>query len=138
MLLAHAGTLEYPVFTHYTDYAELIRKAPLLAERAPLCRGMPNRDLYASIQALLAGTTPVGFTALPPAHAQIKAGALRALALTGTERWHDLPDVPTMLELGYPGFVSETFQGFLAPAGTPPEIVARLAAEGLAVVSAVG
>jgi len=95
---------------------------------------VPHNSAGLAVQALLAGTTPVGFTALPPAHAQIKAGALRALALTGTERWHDLPEVPTMLELGYPGFVSETFQGFLAPAGTPPEIVARLAAEARAVL----
>ena len=64
--------------------------------------------------------------ALPPAHSLIKAGTLRALALTGEQRWHDLPDVPTMIELGYEGFVSETFQGLLAPAGTPQPIVDRL------------
>ena len=54
-------------------------------------------------------------------------GTLRALAVTGPQRWFDMPDVPTMLELGYAGFVSDTFHGMLAPAGTPAEIVDRLA-----------
>jgi tripartite-type tricarboxylate transporter receptor subunit TctC len=80
-----------------------------------------------AVQAVLSGTTPIGVAALPPAHPQIKSGTLRALALTGEKRWHDLPDVPTMLELGYEGFVSETFQGLLAPTGTPQAILDRLA-----------
>ena len=63
-----------------------------------------------------------------------RPGTLRALALTGEARWPDLPDVPTMLELGWPGFVSETFQGFLAPAGTPAPIILRLAREAAAVL----
>ncbi len=82
-----------------------------------------------AIQSLLSGTTPVGVTALPAAHVHIKSGALRGLALTGETRWPDLPEVPTMLELGYPDFVLETFQGFFAPAGTPPAVVDRLARE---------
>src|SRR5262249_60428509 len=56
-----------------------------------------------------------------------KSGALRALAVTGQERWFDMPDVPTMLELGYKDFVVDTFHCMLAPTGTPDEIVARLA-----------
>jgi tripartite-type tricarboxylate transporter receptor subunit TctC len=88
---------------------------------------IPHNSAALAIQSLLGGTTPVGVTALPPAHPQIKSGALRALALTGEARWPDLPDVPTMLELGYPGFVSETFQGLFAPAGTPAPIIERLA-----------
>ena len=46
--------------------------------------------------------------------------------MTSDKRWHDLPDVPTMLELGYADFVSETYTALLAPAKTPPEIVATL------------
>ncbi len=95
---------------------------------------IPHNSAALAVQSLLSGTTAVGVTALPPAHAQIKAGTLRALALTGEARWHDLPEVPTMLELGWPGFVSETFQGFLAPAGTPGPIVERLAQEAAAVL----
>lgn len=87
-----------------------------------------------AIQSILAGTTEIASTALPPAHAHVQAGALTPLGLTGAERWHDLPDVPTMVELGFEGFVSETFQAFLAPAGTPPEIVERLSTEMLAIL----
>ena len=64
-----------------------------------------------AIQAILSGTTQVAFAALPPAHPHIESGALKALAVTGTHRWFDLPDVPTMIELGYKDFVSDTFPG---------------------------
>jgi len=79
-----------------------------------------------AIQALLGGVTQLAVAALPPAHPHIASGALRALAVTGTHRWFDLPDVPTMVELGYTDFVSDTFQGFLAPAKTPAAIVELL------------
>ncbi|WP_431269962.1 Bug family tripartite tricarboxylate transporter substrate binding protein [Dankookia sp. P2] len=95
---------------------------------------IPHNSAALAVQSLLSGTTSVGVTALPPAHAQIKAGTLRALALTGEARWPDLPEVPTMLELGWAGFVSETFQGFLAPAGTPLAIIDRLARDAAAVL----
>jgi tripartite-type tricarboxylate transporter receptor subunit TctC len=88
-----------------------------------------------AVQAVLAGTTPIGVAALPPAHALIKAGTLRALAITGGQRWHDLPDLPTMVELGYDGFVSETFQGLLAPAGTPQSILDRCAQVAIALLN---
>jgi tripartite-type tricarboxylate transporter receptor subunit TctC len=82
-----------------------------------------------AIQALLSGTTQVAFAALPPAHPHIETGALTALAVTGTQRWFDLPDVPTMVELGYKDFISDTFQGFLAPANTPTAIIELLSAK---------
>ena len=87
----------------------------------------PYNGAGPAIQALLANTTPVGITALPPAHPHIKSGALRALAITGEKRWFDLPDVPTTEEAGYKGLVSETFQGMFAPAGTPAPIIQRVA-----------
>jgi tripartite-type tricarboxylate transporter receptor subunit TctC len=80
-----------------------------------------------AVQAVLGGTTPIACVALPPARPLIAANSLRALAVTGEKRWFDLPDVPTMVELGYPDFVADTFQAFLAPAKTPPDIVALLA-----------
>jgi tripartite-type tricarboxylate transporter receptor subunit TctC len=86
------------------------------------------------VQALLAGTVEIGATALASSHAQIKAGNLRALALTGPERWFDLPEVPTMRELGHTDFVTETFLSLFAPAGTPAAIVERLARETTAVM----
>ena len=85
-----------------------------------------------AIQAILAGTVPLMCASLPGAHPGIKAGTLRALAVTGDKRWFDMPDVPTMLELGYKDFVSDTFHSMLAPAGAPPEIVDRLAGASLA------
>jgi len=60
-----------------------------------------------AIQAVLAGTTQIAFAALPPAHPHIESGALKALAVTGEQRWFDLPNVPTMIELGYKDFVSD-------------------------------
>jgi tripartite-type tricarboxylate transporter receptor subunit TctC len=80
-----------------------------------------------AVQAVLGGTVPVGCASLPGAHPSIKSGALRALAVTGSERWFDMPEVPTMVELGYKDFVVDTFHCMLAPAGTPDEIVSRLA-----------
>jgi len=87
-----------------------------------------------AIQAILSGTTQVAFAALPPAHPHIESGALTALAVTGEHRWFDLPDVPTMVELGYKDFVSDTFQGFLAPANTPAAIVEQLTAKSLGIL----
>ena len=80
-----------------------------------------------AMQSILAGTVPLMCASLPGAHPSILNGTLTALAVTGPQRWYDMPDVPTMLELGYPGFVVDTFHGMLAPACTPPEIVNRLA-----------
>ncbi len=88
-----------------------------------------------AIQAIMGSTTPICCVSLPPARALVAAGSLRGLAVTGTARWPDLPDVPTMVELGYPGFVTDTFQGFLAPAGTPPPIVAALTGAALAILN---
>ncbi|MCA6110386.1 Bug family tripartite tricarboxylate transporter substrate binding protein [Bradyrhizobium cenepequi] len=87
-----------------------------------------------AIQAILAGTTQVAFAALPPAHPHIKSGALKALAVTGARRWFDLPDVPTMVELGYKDFISDTFQGFLAPAKTPAAIIELLSAKSIGIL----
>ena len=80
-----------------------------------------------AVQAVLSGYVPLGCASLPGAHPHIKSGAIRALAVTGPQRWFDMPDVPTMIELGYADFVVDTFHCMLAPAGTPAEIVDRLA-----------
>jgi tripartite-type tricarboxylate transporter receptor subunit TctC len=80
-----------------------------------------------AMQSILAGTVPVACAALPGAHASIMGGKLRALAVTGPQRWYDMPEVPTMIELGYKDFIVDTFHMMLAPAGTPKEIVDRLA-----------
>ena len=79
-----------------------------------------------AIQAILSGTTQICCAALPPAHPHIESGAIKALAVTGARRWVDLPNVPTMVELGYKDFIAETFQAFMAPVKTPPDIVEML------------
>jgi tripartite-type tricarboxylate transporter receptor subunit TctC len=77
-------------------------------------------------QALLGGQVDMVSSALPGAHPHIIAGTLTGLAVTGEKRWFDLPNVPTMVEAGYPGFVLDTYTLVLLPTQTPAEIVERL------------
>jgi tripartite-type tricarboxylate transporter receptor subunit TctC len=79
-----------------------------------------------ALKAAIAGTVQLSSGVLAPAHPHIKAGTIRGLAVTGTSRWHDLPDIPTMIEAGYKDFVFETYTALMAPAKTPPEIVRQL------------
>jgi len=79
-----------------------------------------------ALKALLSGTVQLSSGVLAPAHPHIKAGTVKGLAVTGTKRWYDLPDIPTMLEAGYNDFVFETYTAMMAPAKVPPEIVSRL------------
>jgi len=92
---------------------------------------VPFSGAAPAIQALLAGTTQMAVTALPAALPFVQSGELKALALTGAHRWIDLPNVPTMVELGYKDFVAGTAQFFFAPAKTPPDIVEKLAAKSI-------
>jgi tripartite-type tricarboxylate transporter receptor subunit TctC len=75
------------------------------------------------VQSVVAGHTPVAFSALPPAAPQIREGLLRALAITSAKRISLLPDVPTMEESGVPGQEQDAPQCLWAPAGTPREII---------------
>ena len=79
-----------------------------------------------ALKALITGTVQLSSGVLAPAHPHIKAGTIKGLAVTGATRWHDLPDIPTMLEAGYQDFVFETYTALVAPAKTPPEIVGKL------------
>ena len=96
---------------------------------------VPYRGGGPSVQAVVAGTVQVGSVALAPIEPLIKSGLIRALAVTGANRWWILPEIPTMIESGYPGFVSDTFNALFAPAGTPPEIVALLVKEARAAMA---
>jgi tripartite-type tricarboxylate transporter receptor subunit TctC len=83
----------------------------------------------------LGGHVPLAILSLAGATPHIEAGRLRALASSGATRWPTLPNVPTLAELGYPEVVYLNWQGIFAPAGTPPEIVARLQKEISAVLA---
>jgi tripartite-type tricarboxylate transporter receptor subunit TctC len=77
--------------------------------------------------ALLGGETQVQFDALAASIANVKAGKLKALAVTGSTRHPMLPDVPTFQELGIGEFDASTWFGLLAPAGTPKPVLEKLA-----------
>jgi tripartite-type tricarboxylate transporter receptor subunit TctC len=87
-----------------------------------------------AVEALLAGTVQLCSGSVAPSEPQVKAGALRGLAICSEARWQDLPDVPTMIESGYPDFVFATDGVLLAPAKTPPENVKWLERETLKVL----
>lgn len=74
----------------------------------------------------LSGSVPIIFDNLPSATEHMKAGTLRPLAVTTLERAASFPDVPTMDEAGVAGYETNTWNALFAPAGTPPEVVARL------------
>jgi tripartite-type tricarboxylate transporter receptor subunit TctC len=78
---------------------------------------------------LLGGQLDMSFDTLTPVVQHITGGKLRALAVTTAKRSSTLPDVPTLAELGMADFNQGTWFGILAPAGTPPEVVARLNAD---------
>ena len=79
-----------------------------------------------AVKALLSGTVQLSSGTVPPAISHVRAGTLKALAQTGATRWVGLPDVPTMLESGFPDFVFETYCALVAPAKVPPEVVTKL------------
>ena len=78
---------------------------------------------------LIGGQVTMAFNTLPPLLSHIKNGRVRALAVTTSKRASTLPGVPTLAEAGVPGYDVSTWYGLLAPAATPPQIVARLNAE---------
>jgi tripartite-type tricarboxylate transporter receptor subunit TctC len=78
------------------------------------------------VQDLLGGQVQVTMDAPSVTMTHVKAGKLKALAVTGKSRLASLPEVPTFDQAGLPGVDAGGFQGVLAPAGTPPEAVAKL------------
>ena len=81
------------------------------------------------IASLLSGETPVTFLAIGTTLSLVRAGKLRALAVNSKRRWSQVPDVPTVSEIGMSGFEASTWYGALAPARTPKDIVGRLNVE---------
>jgi tripartite-type tricarboxylate transporter receptor subunit TctC len=93
---------------------------------------IPYRGSGPALLDLVGGNADVMFDNLPSSMQQIKAGKLKALAVTSAQRSPALPDVPTVEEAGGPalkGYEASSWFGLLAPAGTPPEIVNRIQQE---------
>ena len=88
---------------------------------------VPYKGTAPSLNALLAGDVDMTFATLPSVLPLVKGGRLRALATTGEARSPLLPDVPTMKEAGIDDAAADVWYGLLAPAATPPEVVAKLA-----------
>jgi tripartite-type tricarboxylate transporter receptor subunit TctC len=87
---------------------------------------VPYRGAAAAYSDVIGGRTPVFFDNLASALGQIKAGSVRALAVTGKERSPLLPDVPTVAESGVPGYQNYVWFGLWAPKKTPQPIIERL------------
>ena len=96
---------------------------------------VPYRGGGPAIADLLAGHVQLSFMTVLEASAHIKAGKLRALAVTGSKRVPALPDVPTLSEKLLPGFNAISWLGLLAPAGTPQVIVDKIAADVRSILS---
>ena len=90
---------------------------------------VPYKGNSPAIADLLSGQTQLSFATMPTVLPHVKAGKLRAIASIGLARTVALPDVPTVAESGLPGFEVSNWIGLFAPAGTPPDIVAKLNAE---------
>ena len=90
---------------------------------------VPYKGGGPSVIALLSGEVSVGFATMPSVIPHVKAGKLRALAVTTAQRSPSFPQLPTISEAGVPGYDAGSWYGLLVPAGTPKEVVARLNAE---------
>lgn len=90
---------------------------------------VPYNGAAPALSAVLGGQLPMGCGAMPPIVAPVKAGRLRAIAVTSLQRAPSLPEVPTVAESGFPGYEDYTWIAFFAPAGTPRALVDRLNVE---------
>jgi tripartite-type tricarboxylate transporter receptor subunit TctC len=90
---------------------------------------VPFKGVGPATNELLAGQIPVMFNNLAVSAPFVKDGRLRALAVTGSGRHAVLPDIPSMAEAGYPGVDVSLWEAVLAPAATPPDIIAKLNGE---------
>jgi tripartite-type tricarboxylate transporter receptor subunit TctC len=96
---------------------------------------VPYRGTAQSTLDLLEGRVEMQFGTIPPTLSHIRAGKLRALAVTGATRNPTLPDVPTIAESGLAGYECSLWQAIVAPAGTSPAIIARLNREVTAILN---
>jgi len=91
---------------------------------------VPYKGSGPAVADLMGGQVNMMFDNIPSAISHVRSGKLRALATTGPKRSAALPELPTMVEAGVPGYESTAWFGLAMPAGTPKEIIARMNAEG--------
>jgi tripartite-type tricarboxylate transporter receptor subunit TctC len=99
-------------------------------------QAVPYRGAAPAITDMLSGHLDGLFGDVPTVMAQVRAGKLKALAATSTERSDIFPDVPTFVEQGFAGVVGDNWAGVLAPAGTPPPVIAKFNAGMVAALDA--
>jgi tripartite-type tricarboxylate transporter receptor subunit TctC len=87
---------------------------------------IPFRGTGPAVQNVIGGHVPAAFNPPSPLIPHIQAGTIRAIAISSLTRTPALPDVPTIAELGFPGFEADTWHALVAPAGTPKEVIATL------------
>ena len=95
---------------------------------------IPYKGGGPSIQAMLTGEVAYSFLSFASMRGHIQAGRLKAFAVTGSKRMADIPEVPTMIESGFPGFEVYGWIGIFAPAATPEAVIARLNRDFIATV----
>ena len=99
---------------------------------------VPSKGSAPALIELIAGQTQLSFSTMPPVIPHMKAGKLRAIAVTSAKRASVVPDVPTISESGVPGFEVENWQGIVVPKQTPPAVVQKLNRDFLAAIKRPG
>jgi tripartite-type tricarboxylate transporter receptor subunit TctC len=130
---AQPGKLNFASFGHGTSNhlsGELLK-----SEAGIDVVHVPYKSAPQAVLELVGGQVSFAFVNAPLALPQVRAGKLRALAVTGAKRSPAIPDMPTMAEAGLPGFVVESWYGLMAPAGTPQPVIERLHRDTTAVLA---
>ena len=160
--VSHLGSTAYVVVVHPSVPAKSIKDLVALAKARPgqlshsssgtgsgphlageLFKSMTRTNMLhipykgggPSVIALVSGEASVGFTTTPSCINQIKAGRLRGIAVSTAQRSPFLPELPTVAETGVAGYETSAWYGLLVPTGTPQEVVARLNAETIKVLT---
>ena len=87
---------------------------------------VPYKGTAPAVTDLVAGQIQLMFTGVPAVMNQVKAGQLRAIAVSSPQRVKAVPELPTVAESGYPGFEADQWYGVVAPAHTPKDVIAKL------------
>jgi tripartite-type tricarboxylate transporter receptor subunit TctC len=87
---------------------------------------IPYKGGSQALTDMVGGQAQVMFNGMLATYPFVRDGKLRAVAISSAKRFASAPDIPTVAEMGFPGFETGSFQGIVAPAGTPPEVVNKL------------